>query len=1338
MSKKTRKIISFFMFLCFSIALIEPFKVQAATIPYAELKIDKDGLKKVYDTLFNESLVKENVKTISKDEAKNHPVAMVKLENGKVAYYVDGKPYYPLAVETGWWDTRVDNNGKMSYNDPSDVGDDFKDITDEEWNSYFSDMNNMGFNTVQLMTYWRDWEPVQGQYDFTFLNHVTDLAAQNGLKTELILFFHSQTDNIPRVMDKFWGYDMDNQEINGKEYSLSMQWGNSLTSAEDIRDYRDRYNQAGIENFIEYWHPEVFKGVTNALEALGRNFKDSSNIIGYQIGNEEGFNFYVDGGDDKNPYYKEIKKMYESDENNAGKNTDTFRADLINNLWKAFSNALHKGDPYKPTTTNIQSGHTEKQGIMYGDFSNDGTTIDFYKSVDMIGSMFYGSAASLYPNLDKVYNTYKTEGIENTYATGFPILFPTEISGTMNDGSVAKQITAQTIARGGQGIGIYCYGEFYDNFEKNGMKYPKPVLGTIETMLQILKDNMDIIHSGVPVTKDLTNNIFMEMKSNENIQGKPTLNVLEGIDGKGLGVLHFPGNSNAGNSSPANTNRTITMALSAKEPGNYKVNIAKTDGTVDVKIVNVQEATGEAEFTIDTTGLDVSYITAEKTDETEIGEGTLESIEIYGKITKIEYTLNEEFDPTTIKIRAKYSNGLVKLLNGENEIQFAGFDSEIVGEKTVTAQYQGKEVSFKVFVKESDYYTNMREVASSQLELLFDGAIDNGDSGNFKAEATDLEKMRSGDAFIEYNFKEKVQLSGIDMWTNYGADQGIKKFKVTTLNENGEWVFVKDEDGVLDKEFTLNWTTKVETCEKLGVTFNPVTTSKVRIYVTDVGNTWGSKFAMREIKFTKTKPNVVLEGIEVKAPNKTEYFIGEELNTQGMKVIAKYSDGTSEVLDLENINISGFTSDVVGEKEITVSYTEKEIIKKATFKINVKEIPYLSNFDLFEGYSLDYLFDGKIEGGTSVSFKADNTNLDKMEKEEGWIQYNFDNKVQLNGIDMWTNYGSQQGILTFKIATLDENGNWLFIEDKNDLEKTNGVGKTFTLKWETKVNECEKQGVTFEPVNTDKVRIYVLSVAHDWNEDITGINKFAMREIKFNTEEISVPAPVLDGIEVKLPNKKEYVVGEDLNLEGMQVIANYSDGSKEDVTGKVEVTGYNGKLAGEQIITVKYKEKIAEFKVIVKEANLPEEIVLTGIEVVAPTKIEYKVGEKLNLEGMKVIAKYSNGTVKDIALDNLLISDLDSTTVGEKIITVKYEGKMAEFKVMVKSEEGSQSKPSDNNKPSDNDKPLGDNNASNESADTDGKDNINLPATGGSSPVAIGVLGTIISLAGIFMIKRKN
>ena len=310
--------------------------------------------------------------------------------------------------------------------------------------------------------------------------------------------------------------------------------------------------------------------------------------------------------------------MYHADPKNIGKDDNKFRAETINNLWKCFSNALHKGDPYKPTTTNIQSGHTEKNDIRDTQYSNDGTTMDFYKSVDMIGTMFYGQAWKIYNNLDKVYNTYKTEEVKDTYATGFPILFPTEISATMNDGSVAKQITAQTIARGGQGIGLYCYGELYNNFEVNGTKYPKPVLSTVETMLHVLKNNEDIIHSGIPVTSEMTSNIFMKIKNINNgmsKQGEPTLSVLEGKDARALGVLHFYGNANNGNSSEGNRERTVTITLSAKEAGNYKVILGKTDGTVDVKIVNVENANGEVDFTVNTTGLDVVYITAEKTNE---------------------------------------------------------------------------------------------------------------------------------------------------------------------------------------------------------------------------------------------------------------------------------------------------------------------------------------------------------------------------------------------------------------------------------------------------------------------------------------------------------------------------------------------------------------------------------------------------------------------------------------------------------------------------------------------------------------------------------------------------
>ena len=39
---------------------------------------------------------------------------------------------------------------------------------------------------------------------------------------------------------------------------------------------------------------------------------------------------------------------------------------------------------------------------------------------------------------------------------------------------------------------------------------------------------------------------------------------------------------------------------------------------------------------------------------------------------------------------------------------------------------------------------------------------------------------------------------------------------------------------------------------------------------------------------------------------------------------------------------------------------------------------------------------------------------------------------------------------------------------------------------------------------------------------------------------------------------------------------------------------------------------------------------VTSIEVTAPEKTTYNKGEELDLTGMKVVAKYSDGTIKDV------------------------------------------------------------------------------------------------------------
>ena len=72
---------------------------------------------------------------------------------------------------------------------------------------------------------------------------------------------------------------------------------------------------------------------------------------------------------------------------------------------------------------------------------------------------------------------------------------------------------------------------------------------------------------------------------------------------------------------------------------------------------------------------------------------------------------------------------------------------------------------------------------------------------------------------------------------------------------------------------------------------------------------------------------------------------------------------------------------------------------------------------------------------------------------------------------------------------------------------------------------------------------------------------------------------------------------------------------------------------------------------------------LTGIEITAPTKVLYKLGEELDATGLLVKAIFDDGTYKYI--NDYTISGFDSQTIGEKEVTVNYGGFTQTFSVEV-------------------------------------------------------------------------
>ena len=126
---------------------------------------------------------------------------------------------------------------------------------------------------------------------------------------------------------------------------------------------------------------------------------------------------------------------------------------------------------------------------------------------------------------------------------------------------------------------------------------------------------------------------------------------------------------------------------------------------------------------------------------------------------------------------------------------------------------------------------------------------------------------------------------------------------------------------------------------------NAETNDSGRVELTVKGTTTGATLQMTYITINKSVEAPVLDRLEVAAPTIVEYELGEELNTDGMVVKAVYSDGSSKVLTAEQYTLSGFSSDKAGTKTVTVSYTENEITKTASFDVTVKEAPVVIPVD---------------------------------------------------------------------------------------------------------------------------------------------------------------------------------------------------------------------------------------------------------------------------------------------------------------------------------------------------------------------------------------------------------
>ena len=95
-------------------------------------------------------------------------------------------------------------------------------------------------------------------------------------------------------------------------------------------------------------------------------------------------------------------------------------------------------------------------------------------------------------------------------------------------------------------------------------------------------------------------------------------------------------------------------------------------------------------------------------------------------------------------------------------------------------------------------------------------------------------------------------------------------------------------------------------------------------------------FAVRAEK--APRPTPTLTGISLETLPKTEYKVGEWLDTTGGVILCEYVDGSVFRVALENSNVFGFAGiDSPGKYTLTVKYVENGILASTTYEITVTE-----------------------------------------------------------------------------------------------------------------------------------------------------------------------------------------------------------------------------------------------------------------------------------------------------------------------------------------------------------------------------------------------------------------
>ncbi len=391
--------------------------------------------------------------------------------------------------------------------------------------------------------------------------------------------------------------------------------------------------------------------------------------------------------------------------------------------------------------------------------------------------------------------------------------------------------------------------------------------------------------------------------------------------------------------------------------------------------------------------------------------------------------------------------------------------------------------------------------------------------------------------------------------------------------------------------------------------------------------------------FTVTVKAKTVTGIKILSePNTKEFAEGSAIDVSGLVLQAQYDNGTTGLIT--DYTINGYDKNTVGKQTVTISYGgfgatfDVEVTAKILTGITLDTTNMKMSY--IEGQSLNVsglVVKAKYNNGTEQTVARSDYNVSGYSRNQKGIQTVT---VEYEGFTAQFDVEVVDKTLTgLKI---------LLLPPKRDYIEGEEFDSSGLVLWATYDNGTG-QNVIGKVTGYDKNKIGTQLISAEYG----GFT------VEFT---VNVTAKSLTGLTVShKPFNTEYIEGQDLNLNGMTVTAQYNNGTSADITDYT-VSGYDKNIIGKQTVTISHGGMTASFDVNV-EAKCVAGIRVTKL----PYRTNYVEGQDLNPDGMEVTVYYNNGTTE--LTDNYTISGYDRNIIGEQLVTVEYEGKIAKFIVTV-------------------------------------------------------------------------